>query len=185
MRFTALALLVGAVMAITAAPAEAQWKSYRSRDLGFSFMAPGEVKVERGTYKAERSGEHPAIIFKSTNDNIEYTATVVDFSSQLGNAPSLLEEAVVTFMGSNKTMMDNYGRIGSLYGRKVTVDLPNDSGRSMCSFYFINGRLYQMKATVLPANGDYGTPDAARFVDSEVFLDRQMDPDAIELKLPN
>ncbi len=48
MRFTTLASLVGAALAImTAAPAEAAWHSYISRPLGFSFEAPGELKTEK------------------------------------------------------------------------------------------------------------------------------------------
>jgi hypothetical protein len=185
MRFSTLALATGAALAMMAAPAQAQWKAYVSRDLGFSFTAPGEVKAEKGTYKGERSGEHPAIIFRSVADNIEYKATVVDFTSQLANGPSLFEEAVVVFQGRNKVLMDNYGRIGGLYGRKGTVEIPNNGGRSMSSFYFTNGHLYQMQATLLPAHDDPGTPDAARFVDSETFNLNNLDPGTIELKLPN
>jgi hypothetical protein len=185
MRFTALAFFVGSMLAMTAAPAEAEWKSYVSRDLQFTFSSPGEVKVEKGVYKAERTGDHPAFIFRSVDEGIEYKATVVDFSSQLGNAASLLEEAVVTFQGRSKVLMDNYGRIAGLYGRKGTVDLPNNGGRSMASFYFSNGRLYQMQATIMPANGDYTSPDAARFVDSEVLSLNNVEPGSIELKLPN
>jgi len=185
MRFTALAILTAAAIATSAqAQTPGQWKTYVSRDLQFSFSAPGDVKVERGVYKGERSGDHPAVIFRSLANNIEYTATVVDFNSRVGDAASLLEEAVVTFQGNSKTLMDNYGRINNLYGRKVTITLPNDRGRSMASFYFTKGYLYRMQATILPANGDYGTPDAARFVDSEVFLLRNTEANAIDLKLP-
>ena len=185
MRFTAVTCFVAAVLAMTAAPAQAQWKSYVSRDLQFTFIVPGEVKVEKGVYKGERTGDHPAIIFRSTADNIEYTATVIDMSAPNANPASLLEEAVVTFQGRNKVLMDNYGRIGGLYGRKGTVELPNNGGRSMASFYFQNGKLYRMQATILPANDDPGTPDAARFVDSEVLNLNNVEPGAIELKLPN
>jgi hypothetical protein len=187
MRFTALALVAGAALAMTA-PADAQapapWKSYISRDLQFSFSAPGNVTIERGTYKGERSGDHAAVIFRSSVNGIDYRAVVVDFNSQVGDSASLLEEAVVTFMGTRKTLMDNYGRIGDLYGRKMTVDLPNNGGRSMASFYFNKGYLYQMQATVTPQNGDFGTPDLSRFVDSEVFQLRQMEATATELRLP-
>ena len=183
MRFKALAGVIVAVLAMAMTPAHAQWKSYVSRDLQFTFAAPGEVKVEKGTFKPERSGEHPAVIFRSIADNIEYKATVVDLNGQ-ANVASLLEEAVVTFQGRNKVMMDNYGRIGALYGRKNTVDLANNGGRSMASFYVNNGHLYIMQATILPANGDPGTPDAARFVDSEVLNLNNIPEGAIELKLP-
>jgi len=187
MRFTALALVTGAALAM-AAPVGAQaptpWKSYVSRDLQFSFSAPGNVTVERGTYKGERSGDHPAVIFRSSVNGIEYRAIVVDFNARVGESASLLEEALVTFLGTRKTLMDNYGRIGNLYGRKASVELPNNQGRSMASFYFNKGYLYQMQATVTPQNGDFGTPDLSRFVDSEVFQLRQMEATAVDLKLP-
>src|SRR5882762_3216229 len=185
MRFTALAFVAAAALATVAAPAQAQaWKTYVSRDLQFSFSAPGEVKVERGIYKGERSGDHPAVIFRSLVDGIEYKATVVDFNSQVGDAASLLEEAVVTFQGNKKALMDNYGRINNLFGRKTTIELPNNGGRSMASFYFNKGYLYQMQATVTPANGDFATPDLGRFVDSQVLLIRNMEPNAVDLRLP-
>ncbi len=188
MRFTAQAFVAAAALAMIAAPAHAQapgqWKTYVSRDLQFSFSAPGNVTIERGTYKGERSGDHPAVIFRSTVNGIEYRAIVTDFNSQVGDAASLLEEAVVTFMGNRKTLMDNYGRVNNLYGRKVTVDFPNDGGRAMSSFYFNKGYLYQMQATVTPANGDFATPDLSRFVDSEVFLLRNTEATATELKVP-
>jgi len=185
MRFSVLAILVGLALAATTTSAAAQqWKTYLSRDLGFSFMAPGEVKAERGTHRGQRSGEHPAIIFRSMDNNIEYKAIVVDFNARVGEAASLLEEAVVTFQEGKRTLMDNFGRINNNYGRKSTVDLPNRGGRSMASFYFNRGYLYVMQATVLPANGDYASPEMARFVDSQVLLMRNMEPGATELMLP-
>src|SRR5215813_3530826 len=124
MRVTALMGLVAAALAMMAAPAQAQWKSYVSRDLQFTFATPGAVKVEKGVYKTERSGDHPAVFFRSADDGIEYTATVIELGG--ANPASLLEEAVVTFQGRNKVLMDNYGRIGALYGRKGTLELPNN-----------------------------------------------------------
>jgi hypothetical protein len=175
MRFTALTVFVGAALAALTVPANAAWKTYISRDFGFSFTAPGEVKAARGIYKGEMEGDHghgdhPAVVFRSVDNNIEYTATIVDFNSQVGDAASLLQEAAVVFQTGAKTVMDNYGRINNIYGRKVTVDLPNNGGRSMASFYFNKGYLYRMQATILPVNGDYASPDAARFIDSEVWL---------------
>jgi len=37
---------------------------------------------------------------------------------------------------------------------------------------------------VLPANGDYATPDAGRFIDSLTFNLARANKDATELKLP-
>src|ERR1700730_23912 len=155
MRFATLTVLVSAALAVIAPPAEAAWKTYISRDFGFSFTVPGEVKAERGIYKGEMEGDHghgdhPAFFFGSPKNNIEYTVTIVDFNSQVGDAASLLQEAAVVFQTGAKTVMDNYGRINNIYGRKVTVDLPNNGGRSMASFYVNKGYLYRMQATILP-----------------------------------
>ena len=204
MRLIALAVLACAGLAVMSAPAEAAWKTYVSRDFGFAFTAPGEVKAQRGTFKGEMEGDHghgihPAVVFRSADNNIEYTATVVDFNTLIGESASLLQEAAVVFQNGGKTVMDNYGRINNVYGRKITVDLANNGGRAMATFYFNKGYLFIMQAVVLPANGDYASPDAARFVDSEVWLPRNNlfeahpfpphdFPDltgAVELGLPN
>ena len=142
------------------------------------------MKAARGTHKGQRSGEHPAIIFSSMDNNIEYKTIVVDMNARVGESASLLEEAVVTFQDGRRIIMDHFGRINNLYGRKTTVDLPDRGGRSMASFYFNRGYLYIMQATVLPANGDYNAYEMARFVDSQTFLTRNMEPDSIELQLP-
>ncbi len=80
--------------------------------------------------------------------------------------------------------MDTFGRVDRQYGRKLTIDLPNNAGRSSASFYFINGRLVTLQATVLPGNGDYDTPEMARFVDSITFFTVRAPDDAIELPVP-
>jgi hypothetical protein len=41
-----------------------------------------------------------------------------------------------------------------------------------------------MRATVTPANGDYATPDAGRFIDSITFNLDRADKSATELKVP-
>src|SRR5882757_2197950 len=80
MRFTTLASLVGATLVILTVPAEAAWKSYISHSLGFSFEAPGDLKTEKGIYEGALAGKHDAIVYRSVDDNIEYKATVIDFT---------------------------------------------------------------------------------------------------------
>ena len=58
MRLKALAILVGAALAATSAPATAAWRGYISHALGFAFAAPGELKVEKGTYRGEIGRAH-------------------------------------------------------------------------------------------------------------------------------
>ena len=45
-----------------------------------------------------------------------------------------------------------------MYGRKITVEQPNNGGRTLGAFYFVNGKLVVLESTILPANGDYASP---------------------------
>ncbi len=184
MRFTSLVILVGTALMFMAVPAQAQWRGYISRDLGFSYHAPGEVTAERGTYEGERSGEHPTIVCRSVADDIEYKMVVTDFTERSDEGASLLIEAAFIFQDDKNVLMDTYARIDATYGRKVTIDLPDNGGRSMGSFYFHQGYLYQSFATVLPANGDYASPNIGRFIDSISFGDARVNEGVTELRLP-
>jgi hypothetical protein len=88
------------------------------------------------------------------------------------------------FQDKKKLLMDTFGRVDGMYGRKLSVDQPNNGGRTLGAFYFVNGRLISLQVTVLPANGDYGTPDMGRFVDSLAFRPERVEKGATELGLP-
>jgi hypothetical protein len=184
MRFTILAGLVGAGLAMTTLPSEAAWKSYISPSFGFSFEAPGDLKTEKGTYDGALAGKKEAIVYRSVDDNIEYKAMVVDFTPRAAEGAVLLGEATFLFQDKKKLIMDTFGRVDGLYGRKLSIDQPNNGGRTLAGFYFINGRLISLQVTVLPANGDYGTPDMGRFVDSLAFRADRAEKDSTQLALP-
>src|SRR5580704_5342995 len=92
MRSWTLAALAGVALAITTAPADAAWKSYVSKDLGFSFMAPGEVKAEVGTFRGAIAGPRQTVVFRSMEDNIEYKVTVMNFPQAQAEGASILGE---------------------------------------------------------------------------------------------
>jgi hypothetical protein len=169
MRPLALATLMGASFAVMTAPAMADWKAYISHPLGFAFAAPGELKVEKGTYRADVAGTQDTLVYRFLDDNIEYKAVVVDTRAKENDAANLLGEAAYLFQDGKKVLMDTFGRLDRQFGRKLTIDLPNNGGRATGAFYFVNGRIAALQATVLPANGDYDTPDMARFVTSITF----------------
>ena len=184
MRLTALAILACAALAAATAPAMAAWRGYISHPLGFAFAAPGELKVEKGTYRGDVAGPHDTLVYRFLDDNIEYKAVVIDMSDKANDAATLLGEAEFAFQDKKKVLMDTFGRVDRQYGRKLTVDLPNNGGRTTAAFYFVNGRIVSLQATVLPANGDYDTPDMGRFVDSLTFFTVRAPDDAIELPAP-
>jgi hypothetical protein len=181
MRRTPLSILAGTLSAAMISPAMAAWHAYISHPMGFAFAAPGELKVEKGSYRSGLAGTRETIIYSFVDDNIEYRATVIDMSDKANDAANLLGEAAYLYQQDKKVLMDTFGRVDRQYGRKLTIDLPNSAGRSSASFYFINGRLVTLQATVLPANGDYNTPEMGRFVDSITFYTVRAPDDAIEL----
>lgn len=195
-KFSIFSIVVVPLIAM-AAPAQAAWHSYVSHELGFSFEAPGEVKSQLGTYREQIAGPRQTIVFRSVDNNIEYKVTVLKFGQAQADGADLLGERVFTFEGpssnegvhdESRVLMDTFARVEpgkeAVYGRKVTVNRPNNGGRTLAAFYFTMGKLYQLEATVLPANGDYGTPDAARFIDSVTFNLARADKSATELKVP-
>jgi hypothetical protein len=184
MRLTVLATLVGVALTATAAPAMAAWQGYISHPLGFAFAAPGDLKVDKGSYRAPVAGQHETLIYRFLDDDIEYKAVVIDTTDKANDAANLLGEAAYLFQEGKKVLMDTYGRLDRQYGRKITIDLPDNAGRTTAAFYFVNGRIISLQATVLPANGDYDTPEMARFIDSITFFTIRAPEDAIELPLP-
>ena len=184
MRLTALTILAAIALTAMTVPAAAQWRPYISHPLGFAFAGPGPLKIEKGTYNSPLAGQRDTIIYSFTDDNIEYKVHVIDMRDRADEAANLLGEAQFLFQDKKKVLMDAFGRVDRQYGRKLTVDLPNNGGRSMGAFYFINGRIVSLQATVLPANGDYETPETGRFIDSITFFTVRAADEAIELPPP-
>ena len=184
MRLTALAILACVALAAMTGPAAAQWRPYISHPLGFAFAGPGPLKVEKGTYNSPIAGQRDTIIYSFADDNIEYKLHVIDMRDRANEAANLLGEAQFLFQDKKRVLMDAFGRVDRQYGRKLTVDLPNNAGRAMGAFYFINGRIVSLQATVLPANGDYETPETGRFIDSITFFTVRAADEAIELPPP-
>jgi hypothetical protein len=185
MRFKSLVVLAGAALAGFTAPAQAAWHGYISHPLGFAFAAPGELKVEKGTYQGAVAGKHDTLVYRFLDDNIEYKVIVIDTTAQANQAATLLGEAEFLFQDQKKLLVDARERLGRQYGRKLTIDLPNNGGRTTAAFYIVDGRIVTLQATVLPANGDYDSPEMGRFVDSVTFVTEEAPEDAIELPAPS
>lgn len=183
-----IAFLTGFACTAMAMPAQAAWGSYVSHALGFSFQAPGEIKVEKGVYRAAVGGTNTAIIYRSTENNIEYRATVVDFSARAAEGSVLMEEAAFILQDDKRVLLNDFGRVQTgkdgVYGRRMTIEMPDNGGRKSVVTYFTKGRLYVLEATVLPANGDYGSPDTGRFLDSLAFIASFAEPGAHVLPMP-
>ena len=183
MRLAALASLAGALVVMNAS-AQSVWRAYISHPLGFAFAAPGELRMEKGTYRGEVAGARDTIVFKFVHEGIEYRAIVIDTTDQANNGATLLGEAEFMFQDKKKVLMDTFANVDRHLGRKLTIDLPNNGGRTTAAFYFVNGRIVSLQATVLPSNGDFESPEMGRFVDSIAFNFVRAADDSIELPPP-
>ena len=185
MRAWTMAALAGAVVATSTAHADAVWQAYIAKDHGFSFMAPGEVKAALGTYRGTLAGPRQTSVYRSVDNNIEYKVTVMSFLQAQAEGASILGEREYTFQDKKRVLMDTFRRVESgkdtVYGRKIVVDQPDNRGRTTGAFYFTKGKMISLEATVLPANGNYESPDPGRFVDSIVFVLSRADKNAVVL----
>jgi hypothetical protein len=188
MRRRISAVLAGAALMLAAMPAHAAWKSYVNRQLGFSFVAPGEIKTDIGNSRGAIAGPRQSIVYRSAEDNIEYKVTVMTFLQAQAEGATLLGERQYMFQDRKTVLTDTFSRVGSgqdaVYGRKIVVDLPDNKGRTTGAFYFTKGRLIMLEATVLPAKGNLASADADRFVDSIAFGLSRVEPGAVELATP-
>jgi len=184
MRFMHLIFCSGAALAVVTAPAQAAWHGYISHPLGFAFAAPGELKAEKGSYSGAVAGTRDTLVYRFLDDNIEYKVIVIDVTAQANQSANLLGEAAYQFQNQKKRLVDIIDHFDRQHGRKLTIDLPNEGGRTTAAFYFVNGRIVSLQATVLPANGDYDSPEMGRFVDSITFFAEHAPDDAIELPAP-
>ena len=183
MRLGIWASLLGPALVLAAAPAEAAWHGYFVKEgVGFSFTAPGDMKGQKSTYKSAMAGERSAVIFASSEDNVDYKVLVVDFNGRASDEAALIKEATAGSQDKTKVLMDEDARVESSYGRKITVDLPNNGGRTMSAIFFKDNHLVQLQATVRPG-GDLLSSDMGRFVDSLAFYETYREDGATELKL--
>ena len=188
MRAMISAALAGAVAAMAAMPAQAAWKNYVNKELGFSFSAPGDVKTSVGTFRGEIAGPRQTILYRSVDEGVEYKVTVMSFIQAQAEGANILGEREYMFETGRKVLADTFVRTGAgkdaVYGRRIVVDLPDGKGRTTGVFYFTKGRLVALEATALPGRGDAESPGPGRFVDSVAFAPSGGEPDAVALETP-
>ena len=104
----------------------AAWRGYISHPLGFAFAAPGELKVEKGTYRSDVAGPHDTLVYRFLDDNIEYKAVVIDMTDKANDAATLLGEAAYIFQDGKKLLMDTYGRVDRQFCDTVGVPVATE-----------------------------------------------------------
>ena len=176
-----LALAVAALM-VSAVPAHAAWQYYACPSDNFASQFPDVPRMQPIAYSMPR---HKAALsartYTTTVDNIIYRMMVADYSDRAADGASILEEAIFehteaddhglqkgAILGNTTSRIEPVVR-GATYGRSISMDLPMNGGRTQTNFYFRDGKLYEQSVTILPANGDYNSPNGSRFVESLLF----------------
>ena len=176
-----LAIMVAALL-VSAVPAEAAWKYYACPSDNFASQFPDVPKMENIRFSMPRHKVAlSAHTYTATVDNMVFRMLVADYSDRVPDGASILLEAIFQHteaddhglqngkvLGNTTTRIEPVGR-GATYGRSITMDFPNGGGRNQTNFYFRDGKLYEQSVTVLPANGDYSSPNGSRFVESLLF----------------
>jgi len=180
--------LAVAALLVSAVPAEAAWQYYACPSDNFASQFPDVPKTETGRFSMPRHGLAVSThVYTATVDNIVYRMLVADYADRAADGASILEEAMFQhteaddhgqrngkIVGNVTTRIEPVGR-GATYGRSITMDLPNNGGRNLTNFYFRDGKLYEQSVVILPANGDYSSPNGSRFVESLLFNLTRMD----------
>nr|TFG54591.1 MAG: hypothetical protein E4H34_02260 [Hyphomicrobiales bacterium] len=135
----------------------------------------GLLAVREGAIEAVRE-DRKAVQFEVALDNIVYQMTVADFRGNLDKSANVVLECINLYEEAG-TVISNFpartGRRedpeGGVWGREVTVDLPDNRGRVVGACYFTMGRLYRFEAPILPENGNLNALDAVRFTNAFAF----------------
>ncbi len=193
MRGFGITVAAATAMLVWAVPAEAAWSYFACPSDNFASQFPDKPKIESIEFAMPRHGKAlSARTYTTTVDNIIYRMLVADYSDRVPDGASILEESMFQHteaddhgLRNGKMVGNDTARIepvvrGATYGRRITMDMPG-GGRNTTNFYFRDGKLYEQSVVVLPANGDYSSPNGSRFVESLLFNLSRMDQEIGEI----
>ena len=175
----ALCLIAAAVPAMGA---EADWQEYVFEEFGIAKEFPLPPERSQSVYAApETSRDTPRIagegrestLFQTELDNIIYRMEVVDVSDDIENSANIFSECLYLAEQSGEEVSNVHMGVGGedteVYGRLAVVDLYEDMGHLLSSCYFNGGYLFRIGAHILPENGNWGSPQAYRYVSTVRF----------------
>ena len=173
MRLIAIAMAAAAMLATASAEAT-DWSEYRYEDLGVIKEFPGEPTRTEGVYTTPIVGTAPTTEFTYEEDNIVFEMTVVELQDKVGISASILGECEANAESEGTPLANMTNRVeggeDAIYGRLVSVELANNGGRRQTACLFnATGRLYIIRATVLPEHGQPNSSMVIRFTNSLSF----------------
>jgi len=160
-------LFAGLVMS-SAAQAQ-EWRTYTYPDPGFAIQFPGVPEVQTSRFKTTVGVTLPVTRYVVRQDGVQYTLTVVYYSSTNADALSVIGETARSFSAKGKVSANTGARVNGSWGRELTV-AESDGSRSDVAIFFVDNHLYTAVGQALPPNQTDRSADTARFRQALQFL---------------
>jgi hypothetical protein len=161
-------LIAGLV--ISGAAHAQEWQTYTYPDPGFAIQFPGVPDVQTSKFKNAVGATLPVTRFVVRQNGVQYTLSVVNYSSTNADALSTIGETAKSFSARGKVNANTGARVNRNHGRELTIT-ENDGSRSDIAIFFVNNHLYTAVGQALPPNPTERSADTAHFQQSLQFLD--------------
>ncbi len=160
-------VLFASLMISSAAHAQ-EWQTYTYPNPGFAIQFPGVPDVQTAKFKNAVGVTLPVTRYVVRQDGVQYTLSIVDYSSTNGDALSTIGETARSFSAKGRVNADTRARVDGTFGRKLTI-AESDGSRSDIAIFFIDNHLYTAVGQALPPNPLERSADTARFQGSLHF----------------
>jgi hypothetical protein len=159
-------LFAGLVMSSEAHAQE--WQTYTYPDPGFAIQFPGVPNVQTANLKNSLGLTLPVTRYVVRQDGVQYTLSVVNYSSTNADALSTITETARSFSAKGKVNADTGARVNGNHGRELTIT-ESDGSRADIAIFFVNNHLYTAVGQALPPNPMERSADTVRFQESLQF----------------
>jgi hypothetical protein len=162
------AVLFSGLMISSAAHAQ-EWRTYTYPDRGFAIQFPGVPDVQATKVRDSAGLTLPVTRYVVRRNRVQYTLSVVDYSSTNADSLSTIGEAAESFSAKGKVSANTGARVNGSHGRELTIT-EGDGSRSDIAIFFVNNHLYTAVGKALGPNPMERSVDTARFQQSLQFL---------------
>jgi hypothetical protein len=144
------------------------WQTYTYPDPGFAIQFPGTPNVQATTLKDSVGLTLPVTRYVVRQEGVQYTLSVVNYSSTNADALSTIGETAKSFSAQGKVNANTGVRVNGNHGRELTITA-SDGSRSEIAIFFVNHHLYTAVGQALPPDPMERSADTVRFEQSLRF----------------
>jgi hypothetical protein len=145
-----------------------EWQTYTYPDPGFSIQFPGVPSVQTTKVKNSVGVTLPVTRFVVRQGGVQYTLSVVNYSSTNADSLSTIGETAKSFSAKGKVNANTGARVNGNHGRELTIT-ESDGSRSDIAIFFVDNHLYTAVGQALPPNAVERSAETVRFQQSLQF----------------